>query len=344
MKVGILGFGVVGKKLYELLKNDYEVVKILDNQNKGDLFTENIEDIIALKPDTIFECLPNIPLAFELDLKVLNAGINLISSNKAIIQTNYKTLVEAANKNNVSFSFEAAVAGGIPFLHNILDLKKHDNVVGIKGIINGTTNYILDSIFNNNMTYEDALNNAIKLGYAEANYSSDVDGDDVAYKVCLAMSLIYDTCMDKKDVVKYGIRYLNDLAINYAKENDKTIKLIGFGDLENVFVLPMFISNKDVYANISKNYNCVEIFSDNQASIKLIGQGAGGLPTADAMVSDLIRPFDKLNISNTLTFKNDKKFKFVISNKENITITETMEINKLKDIVKDGYFVGGIYD
>lgn len=344
MKVAILGYGVVGKQLYNQIKDKYEVVKILDNQNSGDLFTSSIDEIIACKPETVVECLPNIPLAYDCQMKVLEAGINLISSNKAIIQTNYRELVECANKNNVCFSFEAAVAGGIPFLHNILDLKAHDKVNGIKGIINGTTNYILDSIFNNNMTYEDALDNAIKLGYAEANYSSDVDGDDVAYKVSLALSLIYDCVIDKKDVVKYGIRYLNDNAINYAKDNNKIIKLIGYGDKDNAFVLPMFISNKDVYANISKNYNCVEIFSENQDSIKLIGQGAGGIPTADAMVSDIVRPFNKLNIDNTLKFKNDKKFRFVICNKEEITITDTLEVNSLNKLVKDGYFVGGIYD
>lgn len=344
MKIAILGYGVVGKKLYELLKDRYEVVKILDNTNTGDPFTTSIDEVISAKPNTVFECLPNIPLAFDCQMKVLNAGINLISSNKAIIQSNYKELIEAAHKNNVTFSFEAAVAGGIPFLHNILDLKKHDNVKGIKGIINGTTNYILDSVFNNNMSYEDALNNAIKLGYAEANYSSDVDGDDVAYKVCLSLSLIYNTCVNKNNVVKYGIRYLNDNAIKYAKDNNKTIKLIGYGDKDNAFVLPMFISNKDVYANISKNYNCVEIFSDNQDSIKLIGQGAGGLPTADAMVSDIVKPFDRLDINNQITLTNNKKFKFLICNETDITITQEIEVNKLNEIVKDGYFVGGIYD
>lgn len=344
MKVAILGYGVVGKEVFKQIKDKYEVVKILDNRETGILFTSDIDEIINLKPDTVIECLPNIDVAYTYEVKVLENKINLVSSNKAIVQKHYEELVSLANKNNVHFSFEAAVGGGIPNLHTLLSSKTHDTITHIKGIMNGTTNYILDSVFNNNMSYETALDNAIKLGYAEADYSSDVDGIDVAYKVALSLNLAYETIVNKDLMDIYGIRYLNDLAIKYAKDNNLVIKLIGYGDKENAFVLPMFIDKKEVFANIPLNYNCIEIGSLNQDSIKLIGQGAGGAPTADSMVNDLVNPFPALSIDNELNIKNTKKFRFYISNKENETITDPLEVNKLKDLVKTGYFVGGIYD
>ena len=344
MKVAILGYGTVGKKLYDLLKDKYDVTRILNDQVNDNLFTCSMDDVLKTNPDTIFECLPNIPIAFEYQMQVLNNGINLISSNKAMIQSHYKELIEAANRHNVILSFEAAVAGGIPFLHTIIDTKKHDDIKGIRGIMNGTTNYILDSVFNRNVSYEEALNTAIKLGYAEANYSSDVDGDDVAYKVSLSMSLAFNTYVEKNAIVKYGIRYLNDKVLDYARTNNYVIKLIGYGDKENAFVLPIFLPKDNLFANVNSNYNCVEILSDNQDSIKLIGQGAGGLPTADAMVSDLIRPFESLSTDNTLNITNSKKFRFLLSDGSDVKLTDNIKVSDLKDIVKEHCFVGGIYD
>lgn len=331
-KIGILGYGTVGKQVYEQIKDKAEVVKILDVRMKGELFTESIDELLAYDIDTVFECLPNIEIAFEYQKKVLQKGIDLISSNKAVVKKYYEELVKLSNENNCHFSFEAAVGGGIPNLHTLLDMKKHDEITYVKGIMNGTTNYILDNVFNKGMSYETALNKAIELGYAEADYSSDVDGVDVAYKIALSLSLAYDCNVDIKDMQVFGIRYLDDRAIEYAKSNGYVIKLIGYGDKDNAYVLPRFIKKEEVLANIAMNYNCIEIGSKNQESIKLIGQGAGGVPTADALISDFYRPFDKLSIDNDLVIKNDMVCKVYIDG----------EISKMKisDIEKRGCFIG----
>ena len=331
-KIAILGYGTVGKQVYEQIKDKAEVVKILDVRMKGDLFTESIDELLNNDIDTVFECLPNIEIAYDYQKKVLEKGIDLISSNKAIVKKHYWELVKLSNEHDCHFSFEAAVGGGIPNLHTLLDMKKHDEITYVKGIMNGTTNYILDNVFNKGMSYETALNKAIELGYAEADYSSDVDGVDVAYKIALSLSLAYDCNVDTDDMQIFGIRYLDDKAIEYAKSNGYVIKLIGYGDKDNAFVLPRFIKREEVMASIPMNYNCIEIGSRNQESIKLIGQGAGGVPTADALVSDYYRPFDRLSIDNNLIIKNDMV----------CTVYVDGEISKMKisDIEKKDCFIG----
>lgn len=331
-KIAILGYGTVGKQVYEQIKDRAEVVKVLDVRMKGDLFTDSIDELLSYDIDTVFECLPNIEVAFDYQKRVLEKGINLISSNKAIVKKHYAELVKLSNEHNCHFSFEAAVGGGIPNLHTLLDMKKHDEITYVKGIMNGTTNYILDNVFNSGMSYETALNKAIELGYAEADYSSDVDGVDVAYKIALSLSLAYDCNVDIKDMQIFGIRYLDDKAIEYAKSNGYVIKLIGYGDRDNAFVLPRFIKKEEVMASIPMNYNCIEIGSKNQNSIKLIGQGAGGVPTADALVSDFYRPFDSLSIDNLLVVNNDMVCKVYIDG----NITEM----KISDIDRRECFIG----
>ena len=335
-KVAILGYGVVGKQVYNQIKEKAEVQKILDVATQGELFTSDIDELLNEELDVVFECLPNIEVAFDYQKKVLEKGIDLISSNKALIKKHYKELVSLCNEHKCHFSFEAAVGGGINNLHSLLDMKKHDEIVHVMGIMNGTTNYILDNVFNYNMSYEVALNKAIELGYAEKDYSSDVDGIDVAYKVALSLSLAFDSDVNLSDMKIFGIRYLDDKAIKFAKDNDYVIKLIGYGDKNNAFVCPRFIKKNEVFANIPLNYNCIELGSVNQQSLKLIGQGAGGIPTADALVSDFYRPFDCLSISNKLDINNELKAKLYVDGQ----IKET----RICDIENKDCFIGIIDD
>lgn len=335
-KVAILGYGVVGKQVYNQIKEKAQVKKILDVATKGELFTSDIDELLKEELDVVFECLPNIEVAFTYQKKVLEKGIDLISSNKAIIKKHYAELVNLSRENKCHFSFEAAVGGGINNLHSLLDMKKHDEITHVKGIMNGTTNYILDNVFNHDISYETALNKAIELGYAEKDYSSDVDGIDVAYKVALSLSLAFDCDVKLDDMKIYGIRYLNDEAIKYAKDNGYVIKLVGYGDKNNAYVMPRFIKKNEVFANIPLNYNCIELGSINQESLKFIGQGAGGVPTADALVSDFYRPFDCLSISNKLDINNEVKVKTYIDGQ----IKET----RICDIENKNCFIGIIDD
>lgn len=358
MKIGLLGYGTVGKGVYDLLLNsEHQIIKILDNKdNSLDIITNDINDILNSDIDTIIECLPNIPIAYEYVEKALNKGINVITSNKAMVADHYKQLSELSAKNNCFISYEASVAGGIPWLHNLCDLKKFDHLNYFMGIFNGTTNYILDRMFKENIEFNICLNNAIELGYAESNYASDIDGIDVKYKVFITHNLINDSICKLNDIVCFGIRYINNKVINYCKQNNLTCKLIGYGDQNNLFVIPMLINNDHILAKVALNNNATIINTKNMNDLSFIGQGAGRYPTANAIVLDVNRPLTKMVINKHIDITNDYAMHYFINEKviadeyilqsnEYGYITKKLTIKQIKELIADQeVFVGGVYD
>lgn len=357
MKIGIIGFGTVGKAVFDQAKDNHEIVAVLDRkQEPHGIFFNDFDEFIKQDMEVMFEALPNIEYAYVVDTIALNKGISVISSNKAIVSKYYERLLETAKRNNCFISFEACVCGGIPILHALNDLNKKDIILATKGIMNGTSNYILDSIFENNISFSDALNKAIKLGYAEKDYSSDIDGDDVMYKIFITSLISYNILFNLNSIVHYGIRYLNDEIIDYAKKNNKVIKLIGYTDKENAFVLPMLIDKSKILSNIHSNNNCVLVSGKYSKDLCFIGQGAGGDPTASSMMLDLQRPLNDLSIKNKIDSNNNKLFRYLISNSdikeelieerigENLVITKPLPVSSLKDIYKKGCFIGGYDD
>lgn len=357
MKIGIVGFGVVGKGVYDQAKNNHEIVAVLDRKQKPHgIFFNNFNDFINQEMEVMVEALPNIIEAYEYDLCALNKGISVISSNKAIVSKYYKQLLDAANRNNCFISFEASVCGGIPILHALCDLKKKDEIIYTKGIMNGTSNYILDSIFSKNIGFNDALDKAIKLGYAEKDYSSDIDGDDVMYKSFLTSLVSYNKLFHLDSIIHYGIRFLNDEIIKYCKDQNRVIKLIGYTDKENAFVIPMLIGSNSILSSINVNNNCVLVNCKYAGQLSFIGQGAGSYPTASSIMLDLIRPLDNLNINEECNSNNNKEFSYLVYKgnvkeewvKEKISndllITKSLPVSYLKDIYQDGCFIGGYDD
>lgn len=356
MKIGILGFGVVGQGVYELLKDKHDIVKILAlHHETNDIFCDDFAAVMQSDIECMIECLPDVEIAYDYLAAALKKGIRVITSNKAIMARHYASLINLALENNTTISFEASVAGGIPILHRLQDMKEYDHIQMVEGILNGTTNYILDSIFTKNITYQQALKQAQELGYAEKDPTSDVSGRDVGYKAALLYNTIFAADIALNDIFIKGIEHLDEESLMFANKQDKVIRLIGHIDRNNVFVLPFFITKDHILANIKENNNCVMIRSQNMAAAYDIGQGAGRFPTASAICLDITRPLHH-QIINAAVIKNTQKYQFYLSKQiiaqqfiaEKVgkgCITHLLTINELANIVKDQQvFIGGIYD
>ena len=314
MKIAILGFGTVGRGVAEiLLKKSTEstskisIQKILIKESRLDFYqnllketecfkslnpnilTSNISDIINDKEvSLVVECLGGVNPAFEYVTKSLESGKKVVTSNKMLLAEKYNELINS-KKYVGRIKYEASVGGGIHIFHSINDIKKLDKIKSFTGIINGTTNYILSNMTeNNNLDFDEVLKEAQKLGFAEADPTSDIDGFDACYKAVLLYNEIFENKIDVKKVEVKGIRNIKKEDILKAKEKNKTIKLIAYGDKEKVYVKPVEVENENYLAHVNKNLNCILIDSENLGVSAYIGQGAGKLATAHAVVLDVI--------------------------------------------------------
>ncbi len=299
MKLSILGHGVVGSGVTTILNNlndkEIEIKKILvkdENEVKNELMTTNYEDIFNSDIDTAVECMGGLETAHKFALRAIESKCNFITSNKKMFATFAKELFEKAKENNVNLLFEASVGGGIPWIENINRIRRIDNIHKIEGIFNGTTNYILSMMFKDNLSFEKALSNAQELGYAEADPSDDIDGYDVMYKIMISSLVSYGALINLEDIIVRGIRDINTSDIEYAKEHEYICKLIGASYLiENkivAYVMPKFIKKDKLLANINLNDNALALTSDTLGLATFVGQGAGSLPTAHAVVQNIL--------------------------------------------------------
>ena len=300
MKLGILGHGVVGSGVTSILndinKEDIEVKCILvkdESEILNDKMTINSADIYDDKEiDTIVECIGGLEPSHTFALNALKSNRNYITSNKKMFATYAKELIDIANKNNVKLLFEASVGGGIPWIDNIARVEKVDRISRIEGIFNGTTNYILTRMFNSNESFEAVLKKAQELGYAEFNVNDDIDGADTMYKIMISSIVAFDALIDLKDIAVFGIRNIDLKDIQYAKENNCTIKLIGVSELIDdgiiAYVVPKLAKNDDMLANINMNDNALSLTSSTLGKASFVGQGAGSLPTAHAVVQNIL--------------------------------------------------------
>ena len=314
MKIAILGFGTVGRGVAEiLLKNSTEstskiiIKSILIKEDRLDFYQNllketvplqtlnpnvyktNIDDIINDDEiSLVVECMGGVNPAFEYVVKLLDAGKKIVTSNKMLLAEKYDELIINEKYKN-KIKYESSVGGGIHIFHSINNIKKVDKIKSFQGIINGTTNYILSNMTENNeLDFDEVLEEAQKLGYAEADPSSDIDGYDSEYKAILLYNEIFDNKIDKKNIELKGIRDITKDDILRAKKNKKVIKLIAYGDEEKVYVKPVEIDENNYLAHINSNLNCILINSEHLGVSAYTGQGAGKLSTAHAVVLDII--------------------------------------------------------
>lgn len=310
VNIALLGHGVVGSGVVEVLtqncesitkraKERIEIKYILDKREFNDSqfaekFTKNYSDI--LNDDDVkivVEVMGGLSSAYEYVKEALLKGKSVVTSNKELVAEKGHDLLKIANEKNCNFLFEASVGGGIPIILPIHQCLAANEVIEIAGILNGTTNFILTKMIHDNVSFNEALKMAQELGYAERDPSADIDGDDACRKICILASLAYGKHVYPENVHVVGIRDIDIKDVKYAKECDCVIKLIGRvkklndGKLE-IEVEPMLVSNNSQLAGVEDVFNGILVRGDSTGDVVFYGKGAGKLPTASAVVADII--------------------------------------------------------
>lgn len=330
MKIGILGYGTVGKGLVQMIegnknKRNIEIKGILVRDKEkyksskyAQIITENIEDIFNHDIDILVELMGGLHPSYEYIKRALENKINVVTANKDMLAEYGDKLVKIAKENNVSLRFEASVGGGIPVLKPLIESLEGNDIESMYAILNGTTNFILSKMYNEGLSYEEVLKEAQELGFAEANPEADVEGYDAARKLSILSTLAYHRRVYWKDFYLEGISKIDMKDIDYAKKMGCKIKLVGQSkkDKEKVsgFVRPVLVDNDSILSKIDNEYNIVVFNGDSVGEVSFVGKGAGKEPTGSAVYSDLIDIYDK-RISNIDSFIQDKiEVEKVISN------------------------------
>ncbi len=298
MNVAILGFGTVGVGVYDILadRNDIDVKYVLDVVKHDDLTaisTTDFNDILNDDTvDTVLEVIGGLHPAYEFITSSLKKGKNVITANKLLLSTYYEELTSLARDNKVALRYTAAVGGGIPWLVNLERVSRCAKVCEVSGIMNGTSNFILDAMHTDKADFSECLKTAQDLGYAERDPSADIDGIDTLCKVVLSANIAFSVAVDKSKVNVAGIRYIKDIDISACEQMDRTCKLLGVAYNKNdhlsVYVEPTFVSNKALEASIHSNLNLITFEAEHVGRESFYGYGAGRYPTAYTVVEDCI--------------------------------------------------------
>ena len=316
INVAILGYGVVGSGVLEVMQmrkesikkktgEEVAVKKILDirdfsGDENANLFTKDFDEI--LNDDSIkivVETIGGATFAYDFTKKALLKGKNVVTSNKELVATYGPELLRLAKENNVSYLFEASVGGGIPIIRPMTKCLLGNEIQWIKGILNGTTNYILTSMNNDSIDFDVALKQAQEKGYAEANPEADVEGYDARRKIAILSSIAYDIFVDSDKIYTKGITAVEPVDFYFANLLGYSIKLIGQSEKLNgkIFarVSPAMVSNDEMLSNVEDVFNAIVVSGDALGEAIFYGQGAGKLPTASAVVADVIEAVKHVN-------------------------------------------------
>lgn len=310
-KVGVIGYGVVGSGTVELfMKNresiskkigrDCDIKYICDLRDfPGDPFEDRmIKDFnIMLNDDEIevvAEVIGGIHPAYDFTKALLEKGKSVVTSNKALVAEKGAELIALAKEHNCNYLFEASVGGGIPILRPLNKCLAGNEILQISGILNGTTNFILTKMIKEQMDFDTALKMAQQLGYAEADPTADVEGEDACRKICILGSLAYGRHIYPDMVHCSGITKITLDDVEYAENAGYVIKLIGsvkpYGDDGKLtaIVCPRLVPKSNLLASVDDVYNAISVTGDGVGDVLFYGQGAGKLPTASAVVGDII--------------------------------------------------------
>ncbi|MDK2820278.1 MAG: homoserine dehydrogenase [Clostridia bacterium] len=312
IKIGILGLGTVGTGVVKLLEQNGDIIAqklgqplkishilVRDLNRKRDidvdpnLLTTDPEKIFS-DPETniIVEVMGGVGAAKEYILKSLKRGKSVVTANKDLLALHGKELFNASETHGVDLLFEASVGGGIPIIHPLKECLAGNRIRKVMGIVNGTTNYILTKMTREGRSFSDVLEEAKSLGYAEADPTSDIEGDDAARKMAILASIAFGTRITYHDVYRQGISNLTVEDINYANDLGYAVKLLGIAredeDGIEVRVHPAFVPLKHPLAAVSDVFNAVFVEGDAVGETMFYGRGAGSMPTASAVVGDII--------------------------------------------------------
>ncbi|OFZ01536.1 MAG: hypothetical protein A3K10_16055 [Bacteroidetes bacterium RIFCSPLOWO2_12_FULL_31_6] len=298
--IGLIGFGTVGHGFYNYLVENNEdkqlATVVIKNPSKSRIpdtlnFSTAINDVHNNKEiTTVVELISDYEQAFPIVKQALLQGKNVVSSNKKMIAYHLEELVKLEQNSKGTFLYEGSVAGSIPIIKIINEHYAYDEITEIRGILNGTSNYILTQIFEKGMNYSEALNQAQEAGFAEANPTSDVEGYDALYKLLILATHAFGKFILPEKALVIGINNIKTSDISFAKNNHLTIKLVGslktVGNKLTLSVLPTFVDEKDDLFFVKNEYNAVEVISKNIGSQFYKGKGAGSLPTGHVVYTD----------------------------------------------------------
>ena len=311
IKAALLGAGTVGGGVYKLVERraaemqakvgaDLKITKVmvknLQKKREGipsEVLTDDWEGIIH-DPEIsiVIELMGGVEPARTYILQALEAGKNVVTANKDLLAEHGQELMEAAERNHCDICFEAAVGGGIPIIRPLKECLAGNEITEVMGIVNGTTNYILTKMTQEGWDFDDALKEAQRLGFAEADPTADVEGLDAGRKMAILASIAFHSRVTFKDVDVKGITKITAKDIQYAKEFGYTLKLLGVARNEEgkmeVGVSPMMIPSTHPLANVNDSFNAVFVHGDAVDDAMFQGRGAGEFPTASAVVGDLI--------------------------------------------------------
>ncbi|SKC64010.1 homoserine dehydrogenase [Maledivibacter halophilus] len=356
MKIGILGMGTVGAGVYKIIQeNKKEINKYLDNDieiqrilvraiNKdraifipSELLTDNYDDILndeSIK--IVVELMGGIHPAFDYIKQAIMKGKHIVTANKALMATHGKELEDLAKQKGVFIKYEASVGGGIPIINTLMDSLAANKIEEIIGIINGTTNYILTQMTNYNMSFDEALKLAQDNGYAEADPTSDIEGEDAAFKISILTSIAYGISVQPNIIEREGITKIDKNDIKYASKLGYKIKLLAatkrFNDSVGIYVYPSLVPNEHPLAAINNEFNALFVRGNAVGEVLLYGKGAGSLPTGSAVLSDIMSVTKSINNN----IRNSKKSDRLDNNMEVRGIGKSQYYIRLQVIDKPG--------
>ncbi len=331
LNIGLFGFGTVGSGLYDVLKRigskNVEIKRIcvrdLNKQRGVDAeFTNNADDIFN-DPDINFivELIDDADAAYTIVKRALQMSLPVVSGNKKMLAHHIEELIELQARYNVALLYDASACGSIPVIRNLEEYYDNDLLTSVKGILNGPSNFILSKIFNEKMSYADALKLAQDLGFAESNPTLDIDGWDSLFKLIIITIHAFGLYVAPEEIFTYGISNMNDDDIRFANEKERRFKLVAHVEKikDNkliMSVMPQLISRNKYIYSVEDEFNGVVIkglFYDKQF---MFGRGAGGYPTGSAVLSDITAclydykyEYKKRNDSQIPTYTTDHSFR-----------------------------------
>lgn len=323
INIGLIGLGTVGIGVYKIIFEHQEELrhqtgfkvflkKVLVRDVTKDrgieleegLLTNNPDDLL-INPeiDVIIEVAGGVETAHDMLVTALNNHKHIITANKDLMAVYGSELLNLAKEKQCDFFYEASVGGGIPIIRSLVDGLSSDKITEVVGIINGTTNYILTKMDHEGMTYESALKKAQDLGFAEADPTSDVGGLDAARKMTILANLAFSMPIDYEDVRVKGIEGLSDVDLAYGKQLGYEMKLLGIAKIESgaveVSVGPTMIPHEHPLTSVHDEFNAVFVRGEAVGTTMFYGPGAGGLPTATSIVSDVVTVIKNMALGTT---------------------------------------------
>ncbi len=309
INISILGYGTVGSGVVEVLNTNNESIAVKTGQPINVKYILDLRDfpgdpmekkvvhdyqVIVNDPevDIVVETMGGVHPAYEFVKQALEAGKSVCTSNKELVAKHGAELLELAREKDINFLFEASVGGGIPIIRPLNQSLTADEIEEITGILNGTTNYILTKMSAEDQDFETALKDAQEKGYAERNPEADVEGYDACRKIAILSSLAYGRQVDYEDIYTEGITKITKTDMLYAKKLDASIKIVGSsrkdGDKIVAFVAPMMINSEHALYSVNDVFNGIFVKGNVLGDTMFYGKGAGKLPTASAVVADVI--------------------------------------------------------